>query len=182
MARRIPWLLKPGANIMHRTTPAIVGLSLLFATGPALRGKNPPVPKKAESLTSILERIRQDVGYYEVQAARRRNLTSPPHQSKAMPDTPAPGVLPAAACDIRDFDFDVTNVQANLQTVTMETENWQRRAERAAFRQRRLQIDADANWQTPEPRRSSSPAVSTTAHELASYQSSKGLSATRGRT
>jgi hypothetical protein len=52
---------------MHRTARAVLGLSLLCAAGPALAEQAPP---KAESLTSILERIRQDVGYYEVQAAR----------------------------------------------------------------------------------------------------------------
>jgi hypothetical protein len=157
---------------MHRTTHAIVGLSLLFATGPALAGQDPPVPKKAESLTSILERIRQDVGYYEVQAARRRNhIPTPPKQG--MPDT-ALGVLPAAACDISDFDFDVTNVQANLQTVTVETENGSVGLSVPLFGKEGSKIDADGNWQDARTQ-----TVKLTrrfhynAEQLASYQDTK---------
>ena len=63
---------------MYRTARAVFGLSLLCAAGPALAEQAPP---EAESLTSILERIRQDVGYYEVQAARWA-LTSPTRRSK----------------------------------------------------------------------------------------------------
>ena len=54
---------------MHRTACAVLGLSLLYVAGPAFAEQ---APLKSESLTSILERIRQDVGYYEVQAARWR--------------------------------------------------------------------------------------------------------------
>ena len=100
---------------MHRTARAVFGLSLLCAAaGPALAEQAPP---KAESLTSILERIRQDVGYYEVQAARwRADVPDPTEQ-----DELRPGAVPVAACDTRDLDFDVTNVQASLRVVAAET-------------------------------------------------------------
>ena len=93
---------------MHTTARAVFGLSLLFAAGPAFAEQD-QARAKAESLTSILERIRQDVGFYEVQAAHWR--------SGIQPDT----VPVVPACAISDFDFDVTNVQASLQTVIAET-------------------------------------------------------------
>jgi hypothetical protein len=103
---------------MHRTAArAVIGLSLLFAAGPAVAEQDPP---RDEALTSILERIRQDIGYYQVQAARWRADISDPTDQGGQPHPPRP--QPDAACDISDFDFDVTNVQANLQTVMAKTE------------------------------------------------------------
>src|SRR3954447_13302175 len=100
---------------MHRTAArAVLGLSLLSAAGPAIAEQDPP-GVKAESLTSIFERIRQDIGYYEVQAARwRADIPDPTDQGK-------PRAGRGATCDISDFDFDVTNVQANLRTVVAQT-------------------------------------------------------------
>ena len=103
---------------MHRTARAVFGLSLLCAAGPALAEQAPP---KAESLTSILERIRQDVGYYEVQAARWRADVPDPTEQDELLNPPRPGAVPVAACDTRDLDFDVTNVQASLRAVAAET-------------------------------------------------------------
>jgi hypothetical protein len=103
---------------MYRTARAAFGLSLLGAAGPALAEQAPP---KAESLTSILERIRQDVGYYEVQAARWRADVPDPTERDELLNPTRPGAVPVAACDTRDLDFDVTNVQASLQAVTAET-------------------------------------------------------------
>jgi hypothetical protein len=104
------------------TARAALGLSLLFAAGPAFADQDPP-PAQAEPLTSILERIRQDVGFYEVQAARwRADITDPTDPGKLHPVGLQSNTVPVApACDIRDFDFDVTNVQATLQTVMADT-------------------------------------------------------------
>lgn len=103
---------------MHRTARAVFGLSLLCAAGSALAEQAPP---KSESLTSILERIRQDVGYYEVQAARWRADVPDPTEQDELVNPTRPGAVPVAACDTRDLDFDVTNVQASLQAVAAET-------------------------------------------------------------
>ena len=103
---------------MHRTARAAFFLSLLCAAGPAIAEQAPP---KAESVTSILERIRQDVGYYEVQAARWRAEVPDPTEQDELLNPTRPGALTVAACDTRDFDFDVTNVQASLKTVKAET-------------------------------------------------------------
>jgi hypothetical protein len=108
---------------MHRAVRAVLSLSFLFAAAPVFAQQDPPLGQ-AEPLTSILERIRQDVGYYEVQAARwRTDIADPTGRGKLHPAKLQPNAPPVApACDIRDFDFDVTNVQANLQTVMAETE------------------------------------------------------------
>jgi hypothetical protein len=104
---------------MHGTARAVLALSLLFA-GPALADQ---APSKAESLTSVLERIRQDVGYYEVQAARRRADIADPTKQDRLPDAArlATDDVSMAACDTSDLDFDVTDVRASLQAVTAET-------------------------------------------------------------
>jgi hypothetical protein len=103
---------------MHRTARTVFGLSLLCAAGPAFAEQAQP---NAESLTSILERIRQDVGYYEVQAARwRADVPDPMAQDELLNPT-RPSAVPVAACDTHDLDFDVTNVQASLQAITEET-------------------------------------------------------------
>jgi hypothetical protein len=105
--------------VMHRFSSAALGLSLAIAAMPVFAA--PPTPVSlpsviaAEPLTGVLERIRQDIGYYEVQVARSRSDISAPAQesgAKTRVSTPAP------VCDVKDFDFDVTNVQLTLQTVT----------------------------------------------------------------
>ncbi|MBV9251281.1 MAG: hypothetical protein JO227_18770 [Acetobacteraceae bacterium] len=94
---------------MPRTARAVLGLSLSFAAATASAKETPP-HVQVEPLTSILERIRQDVGYYEVQAAHWRADARQAHPAEP-------------ACGTRDWDFDVTNVEANLQTVMEEKES-----------------------------------------------------------
>jgi hypothetical protein len=82
-------------------------------TGPAA---GPPLRDDAEPLTGILERIRQDVGYYEVEAARRRHDIDPDRR-----DDPEPDWTGKAVCPTAELDLDVTMVEARLQTVVTES-------------------------------------------------------------
>lgn len=155
---------------MHRTARAVLGLSLLCVAGPVLAEQ---APLKSESLTSILERIRQDVGYYEVQAARWRADVPDPTEQDELVNPARPGADPVAACDTRDLDFDVTNVQASLQAVAAETETGSVGLQ-VPLLSKEGSLDADVRRQT-----SGTKTVTLTRHfhyspkELASYQQSE---------
>jgi hypothetical protein len=106
---------------MRRTAIAAFGLALICTSGWAFAEQSPP-PPQAEPLTGILERIRQDVGYYEVQAARwRTDIPTPADQGKPPAQLQSNTDPATAACNIDDFDFDVTNVETTLQTVLVKT-------------------------------------------------------------
>ena len=157
---------------MHKTARAVFGLSLLCAIGSAPVALAEQAPPKAEALTSIIERIRQDVGYYEVQAARwRSDVPDPMKQDERL--TPAAGAVPAPACDTRDLDFDVTNVQASLHAVAAAAGTGSVEL-RVPLLGKEGSLDADANWQTTGTK-----TVMLTRRfrysptELASYQSSE---------
>jgi hypothetical protein len=71
----------------------------------------------AQDVTSILERIRQDVGNYEYMAHQWRGVIQPRLADPAAPDaSDAPAV-----CSLDNYDFDVTNVEVTLQAVTQKT-------------------------------------------------------------
>ncbi len=112
----------------------IVAAVAAFAVGP------PPAPIAApaqlQSLTGILERIRQDAGFYEVQAARWRGdipespmldpaLTVPAHDDPPDADHPqgqhSPSRSIANACPIDQYDFDIVKIELTLQVVSADT-------------------------------------------------------------
>jgi hypothetical protein len=106
---------------MRRTAIAAFGLALICTTGRAFAEQSPP-PPQAEPLTGILERIRQDVGYYEVQAARwRTDIPTPTGQNKPPAQLQSNTDPATSVCNADDFDFDVTNVETSLQTVLVKT-------------------------------------------------------------
>ncbi|MGP0002831.1 MAG: trypco2 family protein [Acetobacteraceae bacterium] len=157
---------------MRRTARAVLGLSILLAGGPAFAEQTPPA--QAESLTSILERIRQDVGYYEVQAARwRTDIPDPKERGKLQRSQVQSDATAGTACSISDFDFDVTNVQANLQTATAETGTGSVGL-RVPLLGKEGSVDTDISWQA-----NGTETVALTrrfhysAEQLASYQASE---------
>ena len=157
---------------MRRTGRAVLGLSILLAGGPAFAEQTPPA--QAESLTSILERIRQDVGYYEVQAARwRTDIPDPKERGKLQRSQVQSDATAGTACSISDFDFDVTNVQANLQTATAETGTGSVGL-RVPLLGKEGSVDTDISWQA-----NGTETVALTrrfhysAEQLASYQASE---------
>jgi hypothetical protein len=105
--------------VMNRFSRATLGLSLVISALPAFeapaRALSAQSNVAAEPLTGVLERIRQDIGYYEVQAARWRHEISAPASETGTKSTIS---TTAPMCDVKDLDFDVTNVQLTLQTVT----------------------------------------------------------------
>jgi hypothetical protein len=117
---------------MHKSARAFLGLSLVIAAGPGfaqspLFAQSPSSAAQAEPLTGVLERIRQDVGYYEVHAARwRADIDGPTMVSSSAVSSSArepQSDSTALVCPTKDFDFDVTNVQMTLQTVMADTGN-----------------------------------------------------------
>jgi hypothetical protein len=157
---------------MRRTARAVLGLSILLAGGPAFAEQTPPA--QAESLTSILERVRQDVGYYEVQAARwRTDIPDPKERGKLQRSQVQSDATAGTACSISDFDFDVTNVQANLQTATAETGTGSVGL-RVPLLGKEGSVDTDISWQA-----NGTETVALTrrfhysAEQLASYQASE---------
>jgi hypothetical protein len=157
---------------MRRTARAVLGLSILLAGGPAFAEQTPPA--QAESLTSILERVRQDVGYYEVQAARwRTDIPDPKERGKLQRSQVQSDATAGTACSISDFDFDVTNVQANLQTATAETGTGSVGL-RVPLLAKEGSVDTDISWQA-----NGTETVALTrrfhysAEQLASYQASE---------
>jgi hypothetical protein len=157
---------------MRRTARAVLGLSILLAGGPAFAEQTPPA--QAESLTSILERIRQDVGYYEVQAARwRTDIPDPKERGKLQRSQVQSDATAGTACSISDFDFDVTNVQANLQTATAEAGTGSVGL-RVPLLAKEGSVDTDISWQA-----NGTETVALTrrfhysAEQLASYQASE---------
>jgi hypothetical protein len=110
---------------------AAVAILLAMAATVASNAKVPRQAPDSESLTAILERIRQDVGYYEVQAALWRGdlpgqtqdpaLTTPAYVDPPDADHPNGLVHPArtieAKCPIDRYDFDVTKVEVTVQVV-----------------------------------------------------------------
>ena len=133
-----------------------------------------PHPSRWKSLTSILERIRQDVGYYEVQAARwRTDIPDPKERGKLQRSQVQSDAAAGTACNISDFDFDVTNVQANLQTVTAETGTGSVGL-RVPLLGKEGSVDTDISWQA-----NGTETVALTRHfhysaeQLANYQASE---------
>jgi hypothetical protein len=104
---------------MRRTAVAAFGLALILTTNRGF-AEQPPPPPQAEPLTGILERIRQDVGYYELQAARWRTDIPTPTGRDKLPAQLQSNTDPSA-CNVNDFDFDVTNVETTLHTVLVKT-------------------------------------------------------------
>jgi hypothetical protein len=114
---------------------AAVAILFAMATFVATTAKAPQQAPRSESLTSILERIRQDVGYYEVQAAlwrgdlpgqtQDRALTTPGYVDPPDSEHPTGLVHPArtidAKCPIDRYDFDVTKVEVTVQVVEGST-------------------------------------------------------------
>jgi hypothetical protein len=97
--------------------PILVSLGVGGLAGcphPAL-GQN---DQKTQDVTGILERIRQDVGHYELQAAGWRGIIGPKTADPAMPPPPF-----AIACpkSLVNYDFDVTKIELALEVVATNT-------------------------------------------------------------
>ena len=73
----------------------------------------------SQDVTGILERIRQDVGHYELQAARWRGLLAPKLRDPAAPQPPF-----TIACQksVNNYDFDITKVMLTLNVIETNTE------------------------------------------------------------
>jgi hypothetical protein len=69
-------------------------------------------------LTGILQRIRQDVGNYEYQAASWRGDITPKISDPAMPPPPFKVACPKS---IANYDYDITKVEVTFQAATANT-------------------------------------------------------------
>lgn len=95
--------------------PILVSLGVGGLAGcphPAL-GQN---DQMTQNVTGILERIRQDVGHYELQAAGWRGIFGPKTADPARPHV-------AIACpkSLANYDFDVTKIELTLEVVAANT-------------------------------------------------------------
>jgi hypothetical protein len=71
-----------------------------------------------QDATGILERIRQDIGNYEYQAAQRRGDIQPKIHDPAVPPPPFVVACPAS---VANYNFDVTKIELTLQAIAGDT-------------------------------------------------------------
>jgi hypothetical protein len=71
-----------------------------------------------QDVTGIFERVRQDVGNYEYQAAQRRGDVQPKVADPALPPPPFDVACPAS---VANYDFDVTKIELTLQAIAANT-------------------------------------------------------------
>jgi hypothetical protein len=78
----------------------------------------PATAANTQDATGVFERIRQDVGYYQLQAAQWRGVIDPKIPDPAMPAAPFDIACPKS---LANYDFDITKVEISLQVVAGNT-------------------------------------------------------------
>jgi hypothetical protein len=101
---------------LPKNPPILALLALCVLASPGQTA--PSQPAKTQDLTGVLERVRQDVGHYELQAARWRGLITPKIADPAMPPPPFLAACPAS---LANYDFDITKIELTLQVVAENT-------------------------------------------------------------
>jgi hypothetical protein len=103
----------------NKTLPTLA--CLIFMTSAhcsAAAATVPANPDNTQDATGVFERIRQDVGYYELQAAQWRGVIAPKITDPAMPPAPFRNECPKS---LANYDFDITKVEISLQVVADNT-------------------------------------------------------------
>jgi hypothetical protein len=103
----------------RRALPILLSLAVIATPiCSAAAATAPANPDTSQDATGIFERIRQDVGYYALQAAQWRGVIAPKIPDPAMPPAPFKIACPKS---LANYDFDITKVEVSLQVVAGNT-------------------------------------------------------------